>query len=172
MIFGLLALYKEKPVIVGTTALLGAFAFFVGVGYYQGCNFFAVAELLEHNIERPLDNSEQIELDECDRVLAFGWLFMASLGVLLQYKFFGRCGDSSQEQLSAMKQDGRPGAAFRHGPRELLIVREVRGRNSRRHRDKYRNNKSEVEERREEAQRLRDKLIEGSSSSTAENSRR
>jgi hypothetical protein len=123
---GLLALYKEKPVIITTTALLGAFGFFIGVGYFQECNFMQVAELLEHDIGRPLDKTEKVTLDECDRVLAFGWIFMSALGVLLQYRSVDRCGDSSTQDLTDMKADRRYGAALRGSPRELLVIRDYR----------------------------------------------
>lgn len=130
---GLLALYKEKPVIITTTALLGAFAFCVGVGYFQHCNFMTVAELLEHDIGRPLDTASNVKLDECDRVLAFGWLFLSVLGVLLQYRSADQDGDRSAKELAALKSDGRFGAAMRP-PRELLVVREYRSRRRRRDR--------------------------------------
>ena len=166
---GLLALYKEKPIIITTTALLGAFGFFVGVGYFQGCNFMEVAELLEHDIERPLDKSEHITLDECDRVLAFGWIFMSALGVLLQYRFVDRCGDSSTEDMSALKADHRFGAALRGSPRELLVVRDHRSgrrRGGRRHERRRERRRSPIR-----VTKASERLLSGAESSSSATSR-
>eukprot|EP00053_Salpingoeca_punica_P011061 m.99061 g.99061 ORF g.99061 m.99061 type:complete len:460 (+) comp15576_c0_seq1:249-1628(+) len=108
---GMLALYKEKPIIVALTAFGGAFGFFVGVGYFQKCDFMLVGILLREEING--GDTEHLVLTKCNRILLGCWVALAIIGVLVQYN------------VPCMKKAGSP--QYRQA-QELQAVRRNRKR--------------------------------------------
>lgn len=83
LVGGLLAVYKERPIIVLATSFGGCFGFFICVGYFQDCPFIDTITHVEEAVETHSKSPDN--LPECAKVE--GILFVATfvLSALFQY---------------------------------------------------------------------------------------
>lgn len=90
LVGGIVALYKERPIIICVTSFGGAFGFFVGVGYFEKCHFWQFALFAEHSVAGdghsadPGSEHEPEELPECVIILASLYSCLSIIGMLVQ----------------------------------------------------------------------------------------
>eukprot|EP00054_Salpingoeca_dolichothecata_P017033 m.101211 g.101211 ORF g.101211 m.101211 type:complete len:417 (+) comp22274_c0_seq1:252-1502(+) len=129
---GIIALYKEKPVIVTITALFGSFAFFLGVGFFAQCNFMAVIQRVEQSIDGRV-GLHPTPLEKCHRILAGCFLALTCVGIFFQYKVTWSTSPTEVGGLPLPKPHYNTG---HDNPQQLIVVREVLHEKSRRKRGK------------------------------------
>lgn len=108
LVGGLVALYKDKPIIIVVTAFGGAFAFFVGLGYFDQCAFVTIVTHVEAEVTSPRHPER---LPRCVPPLAAGFVVLAVVGVLVQ------CGCAASVCASATGGGGTTGGGGGAGGR-------------------------------------------------------
>ena len=97
LVGGLLAVYKEQPIIILATSFGGCFGFFICVGHFQHCPFIDTITHVEEAVESHSKSPDN--LPECAKVEGVLFVAMFVLSALFQYgclcsKSDGRCGSS------------------------------------------------------------------------------
>eukprot|EP00041_Stephanoeca_diplocostata_P041501 m.8133 g.8133 ORF g.8133 m.8133 type:complete len:436 (+) comp6109_c0_seq2:233-1540(+) len=88
LVGGLVALYKNKPIIICVTAFGGSFGFFTGVGYFDDCDFLTIVTHVREEVESEMTPHD---VPQCVIFLGFFFFLFAIAGMMLQCGYFNTC---------------------------------------------------------------------------------